>query len=196
MITVSQFKQLFSSAQSPEAWLAALNEYMPRYGISATAQFLAQCGHESCGFTDVSENLNYSATALIATWPKRFPQEIANQYARKPEAIANRAYANRMGNGPEESGDGWKYRGRGVIQITGRDNYTEFCKVAGIPLEQAPGYLLTIDGAVHSACWWWKAHGCNELVSDMTKLTKRINGGVNGLTDRLVRYELAGRVLA
>lgn len=201
MITIDQFRQLFPDAVNPGEWVLALTTHLPAYEINIPQRvraFLAQCGHESQGFTAVVENLNYSAAALTSTWPKRFPPAAAEQYARQPERIANRAYADRMGNGPESSGDGWKFRGKGCIQITGRDNVTAFAKHAGMSLEAVCGYLLTIQGAVHSACWWWKNNGCNELADggSVDILTKRINGGTNGLEDRIARYELVGRVIA
>ena len=195
MLTTDQFKKLFPSASNPAAWAEALDKYLPEYGISLVSQFLAQCGHESQGFTRTVENLNYSAAALTATWPKRFPPAVAAQYARQPERIANRAYANRMGNGPEESGDGWKYRGKGPIQITGHDNQAAFAKHVGMSLDAVGGYLLTIPGGVHSACWWWSTNGCEKL-PDMLALTKRINGGTNGLADRLALYEKARGIVA
>ena len=166
MITVDQFRQLFPNALSPSEWVLALTTHLPAYEINTPQRvraFLAQCGHESGGFTQLVENLNYSASALIATWPKRFPPEIAREYARQPEKIANRAYANRMGNGPEESGEGWRNRGKGIIQITGADAVAEFAKHAGMSIEAVRGYLLTIQGAVHSACWWWSTNGCEKL---------------------------------
>ncbi|HET8688612.1 MAG TPA: hypothetical protein VFM18_18515 [Methanosarcina sp.] len=124
----------------------------------------------------------------MKVWPKYFPTiEIANQYAHNQQGIANRAYANRMGNGNEASGDGWKYCGRGLIQITGRDNYTMFAKSINMSLDDAPGYLETFDGAVHSACWYWDTHHLNTFAdsSDVKAMTKAINGGLIGLDDRI-----------
>jgi putative chitinase len=156
--------------------------------------FLAQCGHESEGFTALVENLNYNAAALTLTWPKHFPVDVAAQYALQPERIANRAYANRMGNGPEESGDGWKHRGRGVIQITGADMYRAFAKAAGKAYEDIFAYLETKEGAVESACWFWvKVKNLNPVADagDLLGMTKLINGGTNGLQDRTARYAKA-----
>lgn len=200
MLTVAQFKKLFPANKEPDAWTAALNLFLPKYGIDTPlriAAFLAQCGHESDGFTAIVENLNYSAVALNATWPKRFSQTVAMQYARQPERIANRAYADRMGNGPEESGDGWKHRGRGLIQLTGKSNYTVFAKVADKPYTEIAAYLETKDGAVESACWFWRLNDLNTLADARNNiaLTKRINGGVNGLADRNVRYAQALNIL-
>lgn len=190
---------MFPHAINPGAWAAALNKFMPDYGIDTferVTAFLAQCGHESQGFTRLVENLNYSATGLIATWPKRFDVATANKYARQPEKIANRVYADRLGNGNESSGDGWRYRGHGIIQLTGKDNHEAFAKHAGIALAAVPGYLLTCEGATHAACWFWESFGCNALADEgnMEKLTKRINGGLNGLKDRNELFALAVRI--
>lgn len=155
------------------------------------AAFLAQVDHESQGFTRTLENLNYSATALTATWPKRFPPEIALQYHRQPERIANRAYADRMGNGAESSGDGWRYRGRGYIQLTGRDNYMDFSRNKRMPLEEVAAYLETEQGAMESAAWWYSSRNLNALADkgDIKGMTKVINGGYNGLADRVALYD-------
>jgi len=187
------FKKAFPGNKSPEAWAAALGAVLPKYAITGKlrlAMFLAQCGHESEGFTAVRENLNYSAAALTATWPKRFPAGIAAQYARQPERIANRAYANRLGNGPEESGDGWRYRGAGPLQATGKGHFLDFAKRTGRTLEEAEAYMLTPAGGVEFACIFWKDNGLNALADagDVLGATKRINGGTNGLEDRKARY--------
>ncbi len=160
------------------------------------AMFLAQIAHESQGFTRLEENLNYSAEALLATWPKRFTEAQAQSYARQPERIANRVYANRLGNGDEASGHGWRYRGRGLIQITGLDNYG-FC---GKALSPRPGYLvknpealLRTVYAAESAAWYWRAKNCNDPADagSLEEVTRRINGGLNGLADRRVWWEKA-----
>jgi len=182
-------------------WFNALNEILPDYEINTVkrvAAFVAQCAHESAEFTALQENLNYRAESLTKIWPKRFPANIAAQYARKPEAIANRAYADRMGNGPEASGDGWKYRGRGLIQLTGRANYQQFADSVGANIEQIPAYLETFQGAVQSACWFWESNNLNELADrgDIKTLTKKINGGFLGLEDRIHHYQHALEVLA
>lgn len=200
LITVEQFTALFPTAKTPNWWTAALNTVLPRYDIitrARIAMFLAQCGHESMGFTVLVENLNYSASALRRTWPKRFPGTVADQYARQPERIANRAYANRMGNGPEESGDGWKHRGRGVIQLTGASNYRLFAQAVGRPYEGIAAYLETAEGAVESACWFWSVNNLNQLADtgNVEAVTKRINGGMNGLVDRQTRYKQAMKIL-
>lgn len=146
--------------------------------------FLAQCAHESGYFRFIKENLNYSAKGLKTIFPRYFFTRDAMLYAYKPEKIANAVYANRMGNGDEKSGDGWKYRGRGIIQITGKTNYTKCLNSLGVT---DPDYLETLEGAVKSAIWFWKANLLyNE--KDMVVITKRINGGVNGLDDRKAQY--------
>lgn len=203
MLTSEQFNLLFPKNIEPEAWTSVLNVYLPKFGISENplrlAAFLAQCGHESNGFTDLVENLNYSAEGLMKTWPRRFTAVLAQQCARKPELIANFAYANRMGNGPYASGDGWRYRGRGLIQLTGADIYREFAEAIGRSLDQTIAYLETKAGAVHSACWFWTDVKKLNLLADQgntLEVTKRINGGTNGLADRNVRYAKAMAVLA
>lgn len=200
-ITSDQFSALFPRNPEPQAWAEALNAIMPKYGIDTPqriAAFLAQCGHESKGFTAVRENLNYDAAGLTRTWPSRFPPAVAGRYARQPERIANRAYANRNGNGPETSGDGWRYRGRGVIQLTGKSAYATFAKTVGKRLEDIAAYLETKAGAVESACWYWKTRNLNDYadVRDINAITIRINGGTNGSADRLARYAQAAEILA
>jgi putative chitinase len=158
------------------------------------AAFLAQTAHESGGFTAVKENLNYGAKGLMGTFKKYFPnEEIAKQYERQPEKIANRVYANRMKNGDEASGDGFKFRGRGLIQLTGRDNYTRFAKASDMTLDEVVAYLETPAGAVASAGWFWDVNKLNIYCDkdDFVGLTRRINGGTIGLADRKHHYEIA-----
>lgn len=162
------------------------------------AGFLAQIAHESGGFNFVAENLNYSAKGLMTIFKKYFPtEELANQYARKPEKIANRVYANRMKNGPESSGDGYKFRGRGLIQLTGRDNYTKFAAALDLDIDSTIAYLETPNGAVTSAGWFWDNNKLNQYCDkdDFVTLTKRINGGTIGLADRKHHYEIALKAL-
>lgn len=187
--------------QHSGAWFDALNEILPKYEITTVnrvAAFVAQCAHESAEFTVLQENLNYRAEALTKVWPSRFPANIAPRYARRPEAIANRAYADRMGNGPESSGDGWKYRGRGLIQLTGKSNYQRFADSVKLKLEEVPAYLETFRGSVESACWFWKTNNLNALADrgDIVAMTRRINGGLIGLDDRNRHYQHALKVLA
>jgi putative chitinase len=158
------------------------------------AAFLAQCAHESGGFTAIKENLNYRAVTLRKIFPKYFPtDEMAQQFANKPEKIANRVYGNRMGNGDEASGDGYRYCGRGLIQLTGKDNYFWFAASIDLTPEQASEYMETFEGAAQSACWFWETNNLNTWADkgDILTLTKRINGGTIGLADRQKHYEHA-----
>lgn len=177
-----------------DVWVNALNVAADKYDINTSlrvAAFIAQCAHESSGFKTVIENLNYSAVGLRAVFPTHFAAGEEDAYARHPERIANRVYANRMGNGDENSGDGWKYRGRGAIQITGRGNYRLFGAGIGFDTLLAPETLETPHYAVISAGWFWSSHSLNGYadVRDFLGITKRINGGVNGLADRQQRYD-------
>lgn len=190
-LTAEKVHQCSPRNKNPADLAAALEAVLPRYEITTPARvaaFLAQCGHESADFTVLQENLNYSAKGLAATWPKRFVSEAAAApYNRNPEAIANKVYADRMGNGPESSGDGWKYRGRGAIQLTGHDNYHAFQQDLGFDtMEDAILYLESLEGAVESAAWFWWRNNLNQWADnhDMTTLTKRINGGTLGLKER------------
>lgn len=170
-------------------------EYYDMYvNMHRAAAFVAQTAHESGGFNFVKENLNYSAKGLMTTFKKYFPtEELAKQYERKPEKIANRVYANRMNNGDEASGDGYKFCGRGLIQLTGRANYTKFAEDLGISLDETVAYLETPAGAVSSAGWFWDNNNLNQYCDkdDFVTLTKRINGGTIGLEDRKHHYHLA-----
>ena len=168
----------------PLATACALHDILTE---SREQMFLAQCCHESAGFTRLVENLNYSADGLIRTWPSRFTAAEAVRMERRPEVIANYVYAGRMGNGDEASGDGWRYRGRGVIQITGRSNYMRFGRAIGADLIASPELLEADDLACRSAAWFWQTNGCNELsdAHNFTGTTRRINGGMNGQADRL-----------
>lgn len=201
MITESQLKELIPRNKYVSQWCSALNLILPDYEINNNlrcAAFLAQCIHESGGFVFLTENLNYRAESLIKVWPRHFPNlTIAKQYERNPEKIANKAYANRMGNGDESSGDGWRYCGRGLIQLTGKSNYQAFADSIETPLEVIPGYLQTFEGAVQSACWFWETNNLNALADkkDILGLTKKINGGTIGLDDRIKHYEHALHVL-
>jgi putative chitinase len=171
------------------------NEVLPRYEITTierVAAFLAQCGHESADFTVLKENLNYSAEGLSKVFPKRFPTVAAAQpYNRNPEKIANKIYSDRMGNGPEASGEGFKFRGRGAIQLTGKENYTKFANSINQSLDEAVAYTETLAGAIESACWFWSTNKLNALAdaTDIVALTKRINGGTIGLEDRKHHFE-------
>ena len=186
-----------------DEWYDALVEILPKYDITTehrVAAFLAQTAHESGSYTTLKENLNYSAAGLAATWPKRFampgvkpitPNALAKSIARNPELIANNVYCDRMGNGSAQSGDGWKYRGRGLIQLTGKENYTNFAQSINMSLDDVVKYIETKKGAVESACWFWKRNNLNVLADkqDIALMTKRINGGTIGLADRKEHYE-------
>ena len=182
-------------------WFEAISEILPEYDINTpprVAMFIAQCAHESGGFKFLRENLNYRAPSLRKVFPKYFPtDELARQYERRPEMIANRVYANRMGNGDEASGDGWRYCGRGLIQLTGKNNYTLFAGSLGMEVEDVPEYLATFEGAVQSACWFWETNNLNQWADrgDVLTATKRINGGTIGLEDRIKHYNHALHVL-
>lgn len=165
--------------------------------LERETSFIAQVAHESQSLQRVSENLNYSAEALIRTFPSYFDAQTAEQYARQPERIACRVYANRMGNGPEESGDGWLYRGAGLIQLTGKANQTAAADYFGVSPQRIGDWLRSPEGAARSAAWFFKTHGCNELAdrNDFLGITKRINGGTNGYQERCAFYEKARQVL-
>jgi putative chitinase len=195
--TKQQLKEMIPKNPYVDQWFEAIYEILPEYEITTpqrVAAFLAQCAHESGGFVFLKENLNYKAASLRRVFPKYFPDDaIAAQYAGKGEMIANRVYANRMGNGDEASGDGFRYCGRGLIQLTGKNNYTFFAGSLDIPVEEASEYLQTFEGAVQSACFFWEQNKLNQWADagDILTLTKRINGGTIGLEDRIKHYEHA-----
>ena len=203
-LTLDQLKQLLPKNPYVNHWHLALTQLLPSYDINTPeriAAFIAQCAHESAGFMVLKENLNYRAESLRKVFPKYFPtDQLARKYASLPnrqEAIANRIYANRMGNGPEESGDGYRYCGRGLIQLTGKQNYSWFAASLDITVEEASEYLQTFEGATQSACWFWETNNLNRFadVGDIKGLTKAINGGYIGLEDRIKHYEHALHVL-
>lgn len=201
ILTLDQLKQIVKGLPHAEHWYEALDQLLDDYGINTpqrVAHFIAQCAHESGNFRFIRENLNYSAAGLQGTFRKYFPTlELAQQYQRQPERIANRVYASRMGNGPEESGDGWRYCGRGLIQLTGKDNYTFFAGSLGIPVEEAAEYLATFEGAAQSACFFWEQNNLNRFAdaNDIKGLTRAINGGQIGLDDRIKHTNHALHVL-
>lgn len=199
-------------AQNAEAWLPDVTYAMQRYEINTpnqVAAWLAQTAHESGGYTALVENLNYRAATLAACWPTRFavlnankkpvkdakgkniPTKVAEAIAGKPELIANMVYSGRMGNGTADSGEGWKYRGRGLKQLTGKFNYTKCSEAIGLDLVNEPDLLLEVQGAALSAAWFWHANKCGPLADadDFVGLTKKINGGTIGLEDRTKRYK-------
>lgn len=201
MITLSQLRQILPKNKYVEHWHHALEQLLPDYEINTPkriAAFLAQCAHESGNFVFLKENLNYKASGLRRIFPKYFPtDELAAQYEKKPEKIANRIYANRMGNGDEPSGDGFRYCGRGLIQLTGKSNYQAFADSLEMKVEDVPEYLQTFEGAAQSACWFWETNNLNRFADagDILNMTKRINGGTIGLEDRKKHYEHALHVL-
>jgi putative chitinase len=210
-----------AGVKEPAKWLDAIVATCQEFGIDTDkriAAFLAQTAHESAGYTALQENLNYRAAVLATCWPKRFaqleagvpvakakplkdakgkniPTKFAEALEKHPEQIANVVYSARMGNGPIESGDGWKFRGRGLKQLTGRDNYTRCGKALGLDLAEQPDLLLDPGPAARSAGWFWQSNKCSDFMDrdDFKGLTIRINGGTIGLADRTQRYE---RVLA
>ena len=165
-ITVEQFKKIFGEVKNAAEIVAAMNEIFPKFDITTKDRicaFLAQAGHESGHFKLCVENLNYSAKALNTVFRKYFPTlESATPYERKPEKIANKVYGNRMGNGNEASGDGFRFRGRGYIQLTGKNNYVACGKDLGVDLVTDPSFLETPKGALMSACWFWKKNNINK----------------------------------
>lgn len=190
-MTLPLLQKLFpaTSKETLTQYASIFNAKLPAYDITGrkrVASFLAQVGHESAGLTARVENLNYSAAGLLKVFPRYFDAKSAALYARLPERIANRVYASRMGNGSEASGDGWKYRGKGLMQVTGRANHVAFAKWMRMTLEDATAYLLTPEGAVMGAVWFWTAHDLNSLADAdrITDMTRVINGGVNGLAER------------
>ena len=203
-LTLPQLQQLIPKNPHVRQWHTALAQLLPDYEINTAkriAAFVAQCAHESGGFTQLRENLNYRWQTLRKIFPKYFPSdELAQQYASMPnkqEAIASLVYANRMGNGAPHTGDGYRYAGKGLIQLTGRDNYTWFAASLGITVEEAAEYLETFEGAAQSACWFWETNKLNQWADadDILTLTKRINGGTIGLEDRIKHYKHALHIL-
>jgi putative chitinase len=183
-------------------WVPALNDTFTKFGISTVRQqaaFIGQCAHECGNFKILEENLNYRAATLMKLWSKRFPtQEIANSYEKNPKKIANMVYSNRMGNRDEASGDGYRFRGRGCIQLTGHSNYFHAGQACGVDFVMNPDLVATPQYAAMTAGWFWSTHGCNPLAEnqDWIALTKKINGGIIGLDDRIKQTERAVAVLS
>ena len=200
--TVEQVEELLPGNKDYTEWYDVMKVALPLYEINTVervAGFIAQCGHESRNFGVLTENLNYSASALNKIFPKYFTRagRSAQQYHRQPERIANVIYANRMGNSDPGSGDGWRFRGGGLIQLTGKRNYTAFAESIDISLDDAVDYVRTIEGALVSACWFWKTNNINKYCDrlDIETMTRRINGGTIGLEDRKKHWEHALDVL-
>ena len=197
MVNAEQLKQLHIGAE----WVDALNETFSRFNLTTNnqkAMFIGQCSHECGNFRILEENLNYRAATLMKLWPKRFPtQEIANAYDRNPKKIANMVYSSRMGNRDESSGDGYRFRGRGCIQLTGHANYFHASKALGVDFVADPDLVATPRFAALSGGWFWATHNCNAPADalDYTKVTKIINGGTIGLDDRIKHVQHALAVL-
>jgi putative chitinase len=209
--TIAHLTAAGVSKELAERWLPHVQAAFDRFNINTERQvaaWIAQCAHESAGFKMLTENLNYSADTMAVVWPSRFavlgpdkkpvkvkgknqPNKFALALHRQPEMIANTVYANRMANGNIESGEGWKYRGRGLKQLTGKDNYTRCGQGLGMDLVGNPDLLLTPEGASMSAAWFWSVNKCGPIADsgDFVALTKKINGGTIGLEDRQKRYK-------
>ncbi len=200
-LTKQQLRELLPKNPYIDYWHNALSQLLPDYEINTPqriAAFIAQCAHESGNFVFLTENLNYKAESLMKIFGKYFKDmPTAKAYEKKPEKIANRIYANRMGNGDEASGDGWRYRGRGLIQLTGKTNYTWFAASLEISAEEAAEYTQTFEGAAQSACWFWETNKLNKEADagDIKTMTRKINGGFIGLDDRIKHYNHALHVL-
>jgi putative chitinase len=201
-LTLAQLQAIFTGNKNLSGWLESLNKFLPANSIDTPnriAAFLAQTGIESSEYQVLQEDLHYSAERLLQVFPTHFTAATAPAYANNPQKIANCIYANRYGNGNEASGDGWNYRGRGVIQITFKANYENFSQFAfkNNSAVNTPDLLLTTDGAIQSACWFWDMHNLNLLADagDIRTITMRINGGANDLAQRAALYQAALKVL-
>jgi len=198
MVNAEQLQKLHIGVE----WVDALNETFSRFNIATKnqqAMFIGQCGHECGNFRILEENLNYKAATLMKLWPKRFPTlEVANGYAGNPKKIANQVYSSRMGNRDENSGDGYRFRGRGCIQLTGHSNYFHAGKALGVDFVMEPDLVATPKFAALTAGWFWATHNCNAPADalDYTKVTKIINGGNIGLDDRIKHTQQALAVLS
>ncbi len=205
LVTAANLRQIFTTTplSTLELFVDPINKYCTEHDINTRnrmASFLSQVGHESAGFTTLKENLNYSKDALLRVFPKYFKSEaLAERYARNPSAIGSRVYANRMGNGPESSGDGFKHRGFGAIQLTGKQNQSRFAFWIKKTLDDAIEYLQTPEGAILGAIWFWETNNLNAIAdkgeAGVTELTRRINGGTNGLADRLTKFKKSYKLL-
>lgn len=203
----SNIKAVAPEWKEPDLLVDPLQDTTNKYDLRSPvvlSAFLAQIAHESGGFRHRIENLNYSRAALLKTFPRHFNESNVDEYSRRPEKIANRAYANRMGNGDEASGDGWAYRGKGFIQLTGKSNHQAYANYLRLPLHEVVDYLQTLEGACDAAGWYW-AHGTrvdlsSVMMSDpepkkittgtphFLRVTQLINGGTHGHADRVARY--------
>lgn len=201
--TKEHLQALIPRAKDIDTWYTDMCEALPQYDIHTVprvAAFIAQCSHESGGFTILQENLNYKAPALIKLFHTHFSSlDEAMQYEHEQEKIANRIYCNRMGNGDEASGEGWKYHGRGLIQLTGKSNYAKFSQAAfeDNTILDNPDHVAQPYYALYSACWFWNEHSLNDLADaqDIKQMTRKINGGYIGLDERIHNYQHALQVL-
>jgi putative chitinase len=198
LVTFEQLNDFFEDTDEEviQRYVDPLNEVMEFYEINnpqRISMFLAQVGHESGGLRTIKENLMYSGDRLKVIFPKYFRGVDTAAYARNPEKIANRVYSNRMGNGDEASGDGFRYCGRGLIQLTGKSNYAAFAADMNMSLEEATEWLKDEEGATWSAGWFWDSRELNQWADkgDVVTVTKKINGGTIGLADRQSHYEAA-----
>lgn len=201
MIPATLLRIMPLAGNQADVFAAPLTAAMERFRIIGPvrqASFLAQIAHESGQLSRMTENLIYSAPRMMVVWPKRFPTLASTEgYAQNAPALANKVYGGRMGNGPEETGDGWRYRGRGLIQLTGKENYRKCGAAVGYDLVAHPEFMGSPMLAALSAAWFWNANGINELADkgDQAAVTMRINGGVHGLAERLAMFEVARKVL-
>ena len=203
MIETSTLEKILPNCRDPETWSFELSATLPSYDIATKkriAGFISQCAHESMEFNVLQENLNYSAQGLRKVFPKYFPDDhIAWRYARQPKWIASRVYGGRMGNGGEKTMDGWKYRGRGVIQLTGKNNYLAFslATFGDDRVLSDPDMVLNPTYALLSALWYWDRNKLNRFCDkeDLVGLTRAINGGRIGLQHRIELYERAMKFL-
>lgn len=203
MVTLTQLQKIMPRAgQRAEAFLIHLNDAMDECSIDTPirqAAFLAQAAHESNQLASLTENLSYSAARLRQVWPARFPtDQVAEAYANNPQKLASKVYASRMGNGDEASGDGWSYRGRGIFQLTGKDNYSRCATALGVDLIAHPDLVAGPEIAARSAAWFWYSKGLNSLADNeaIGPMTKIINGGTLGLNERTALFNVAKQVLA
>lgn len=203
-LTPQKLQECLKNNQQIDGWFPLISDVLPKFGITTVqrvAAFLAECAHESLDFTVLQENLNYKPETLMKVWPHYFPSaDIAQAYGHNPEKIANRAYANRMGNGPEESGDGYRYCGRGIVQITGKDNYRQCSQdlYQDDRLLDSPEWFHSPEGALWSACWFWHRNNLNPLADqdDINQISHRINGGTLGQEERAQKYNDFCNILA
>jgi len=209
MVTGSDLRKAFPMCKDPDGWAAALKPALDRFGITTPARqcaFLAQTGHESAQFSQLAESLNFkSVERLMEIYPRRFTdKEMALPFVGNPEGLGNRVYARRMGNGDETSGDGFRYRGRGLIQLTGRSNYQQAARALQLQLVESPDLVASPAVAALTAAWFWDSRGLNALADDETddddredfiEITRRINGGTNGLAERVKMFARLREVL-